>query len=96
MPSEKTLRTCPKGHTYYKSTDCPTCPVCEAERKPVAAFMTALSAPAKRALENNGIKTEKQLARFTEKEILSFHGIGPSSIPMLKKALQQKGLDFKK
>jgi hypothetical protein len=97
MPElKKTLRTCKKGHTYYKSSDCPTCPVCEAERKPVNGFLSLLSAPARRALENKGISTLKQLAAFTEKEILAMHGLGPSSIPILKKALKAAKLAFKK
>lgn len=91
----KNKRTCPKGHTYYKSSDCPTCPTCEAERKPQTGFLTQLPAPARRALENAGITTLKQLARCTEKEIISLHGMGPSSLPKLKMALRKEGLDFK-
>lgn len=92
----KTLRTCANGHQYYKSSDCPTCPACEAEKKPAQGFLSSLSAPARRALVNKNISTEKQLAQFTEKEILSLHGIGPGSIPTMKKILQEKGLSFKK
>lgn len=44
------LRTCPKGHKYYKSTDCPTCPICEQEHKPHNSFLSLLVAPARRAL----------------------------------------------
>jgi hypothetical protein len=55
-----------------------------------------LSAPARRALENAGIKTEKQLANKTQEEILSLHGIGPSALPKLQAALSTKGLSFKK
>lgn len=38
--SKKNLRTCEKGHKYYKSSDCPTCPECEQERKPDAGFLS--------------------------------------------------------
>ncbi|RLQ92316.1 RNA polymerase alpha subunit C-terminal domain-containing protein [Falsibacillus albus] len=93
--SKTSLRTCSKGHEYYKSSDCPVCPICEMERKPESGFMAQLSAPARRALEHNNINTLEQLAGFTEKEILKFHGIGPSSIPKLKQALQEQGLSFK-
>lgn len=96
MKSSGTLRICPQGHRYYKSSDCPTCPVCEKERKTVAEFMNALSAPARRALENAGIKTLKQLAKYSEKEILALHGIGPSAIPKLKAELKKIGLTFRK
>ena len=55
-----------------------------------------ISAPANRALDNAKIKTLKQLAKYTEKEILSLHGIGPSAMPPLRKALKAKGLGFAK
>jgi predicted RecB family nuclease len=93
--SQKQLRTCPKGHEFYKSTDCPTCPVCERESKPKDGFLSILVAPARRALENKGITTLKQLSHFNENEILQLHGMGPATIPKLKKALKEKGLDFK-
>jgi len=96
MTKTKTLRTCESGHKYYKSTDCPTCPVCEERRKPKNNFMALLSAPARRALENNNITTLKKLSALSEKEILKFHGMGKSSIPKLKAALKEKGLSFKK
>jgi len=91
-----TLRTCKNGHQYYKSSDCPTCPLCEKERTPKEGFLSELSAPARRGLENNGIKTLKQISQKTEKEILSLHGIGPTALPKLRKALRSKGLSFKK
>lgn len=91
-----TLRVCKNGHKYYKSSDCPVCPKCENEKKPKADFMTGLSAPARRALENAGVKTLTQLSKYSETEILEFHGIGPSSLPKLREALKGKGLSFKK
>lgn len=90
-----TERTCPNGHTYYKSSDCPTCPVCEQERKPKAGFLSLLSSPARRALEHEGITTVQQLSNFTEKEILKLHGMGPASLPKLRAALEMEGLSFK-
>lgn len=96
MPASKaTLRTCPNGHQYYKSSNCPVCPVCEGTRTPTAAFMEGLSAPARRALESAGITTLKKLSSFTEKEILALHGVGPSSIPILKNLLKGNGFQFK-
>lgn len=90
-----TLRTCEQGHSYYKSSDCPTCPVCEKERKPEEGFLALLSAPARRALENQGIITSQILSQYTEKEILKLHGIGPSAMPKLRQALEEEGLSFK-
>ncbi|WP_127544754.1 RNA polymerase alpha subunit C-terminal domain-containing protein [Paenibacillus amylolyticus] len=97
MANDKgTLRTCEQGHLYYKKSDCPTCPTCEAERKPTEGFLALLSAPARRALESEGITTLLQLAEYTEKEILKLHGIGPSAMPKLRNALEEEGLSFKK
>ena len=91
----KTPRTCSKGHRYFKSSDCPTCPVCEAEKKAGLGFLSLISAPARRALENQGIKNISQLSKYTEKELLQFHGLGPSTLPKLRKALSEEGLSFK-
>jgi DNA-directed RNA polymerase alpha subunit len=89
------LRICHKGHKYYKSSNCPICPTCEQERKPDNGFLSMLSAPARRALENNGITSLQQVSKFSEKEILQFHGMGPASLPKLRTALQANGLAFK-
>ncbi len=93
--SQKTEQTCKQGHHYFKSTDCPTCPICEEERKAQAGVFSILSAPARRAMEANRITSLEELSGYTEKEILQFHGIGKTSIPTLKKLLIDKGLSFK-
>lgn len=56
--------------------------------------MNVLAAPARRALESAGIKTLKQLANYSAKEILALHGIGPSAIPKLEAELKKAGLKF--
>ena len=89
MQREATLRTCAKGHQFTKKSDCLTCPICENERKPHDHFMSVLSAPARRALENNGITTIESLAALSEKELLQLHGMGKSSIPKLKAVLEE-------
>ena len=95
MPTSS-LRICDKGHKYYKSSDCPVCPVCEKKRKAKADFLNAIAAPAKRALEREDINTLLKLSKYTEKEILQLHGMGPGSIPALKKALKEEGLSIRK
>jgi uncharacterized protein YdhG (YjbR/CyaY superfamily) len=92
--SKQQLKTCKNGHTFYKSSDCPTCPKCEELKKSKEGFLSTLSAPAQRALNAAGISNLKQLAKYSEKEILNLHGMGPSSIPKLKKALNASGLSF--
>ncbi len=93
--TRKQLRTCENGHRYYKSSDCPVCPVCEAERKPAGSFLSQLSAAARSAMESKGISKPEQLAGYSEKEILALHGIGKSSMPVLREVLKAVGLSFK-
>lgn len=95
MTEKKPQKTCKNGHTFFKTSDCPTCPICEQERKPTDGLLARLAAPARRALESNGIKTVDDLSKWSEKEIAQLHGMGPSSLPKLKKALEEKGLTFK-
>ena len=96
MSNQKgTLRTCAAGHRYYKTSDCPVCPVCENNRKSENHFTFSLSAPARRAIENKGISTLEQLSGFTEKELLSLHGIGKTTIPKLREILKKKHMKFK-
>lgn len=64
--------------------------------KPKADWTAGLSAPALRALTAAGIKTAKQLATYSEADILRLHGIGPTAIPKLKAALKDEGLSFAK
>ncbi|MGB4931375.1 MAG: DNA-directed RNA polymerase subunit alpha C-terminal domain-containing protein [Chitinophagales bacterium] len=96
MPKKGKLKICSNGHQFYKSSDCPVCPVCEAEKKPVDGYLSLLSAPARRALENANIKTLLDMTNFTENELLSLHGLGPSTIPKLKNALAKAGLHLRK
>lgn len=91
----KNRRTCSNGHVYYKSSDCPTCPVCASENKPKDGFLSLLPAPARRALINMNIHTLEQLSNYSKKEILDLHGMGPSSIPKLEYALKEAGLTFR-
>ncbi len=91
---EKTLRTCKKGHKFYKSSDCPTCPVCEKEKDPATGFLALLSNPARNTLLHHGIDTIGKLAEFSEKEILKLHGMGKASLPVLRESLADQGLAF--
>lgn len=93
--SVRTLRTCPAGHRYYKSSDCPTCPVCAGEAPVPDNFLGKLGKPARNTLLHHGIDTIEKLAAHTEKEILALHGIGKSSLPVFKDELKKAGLRFK-
>ena len=65
------------------------------KRKPKEGFLSLLSAPARRALEHHGIQTVEELSKYSEKEILKLHGMGPASLPKLRRALEESGLSFK-
>lgn len=94
--AKKSKKTCSKGHSYFKSSDCPSCPICEQNKKPQEGLLHLLGAPARRALEGIGISTVQQLAKYAEKEIEGLHGLGPSTIKILKQELLQHKLSFKK
>lgn len=95
MTRIKTKRTCTSGHSFYKSTDCLTCPICEKEKKPKDGFLALLGSPARNALLNHGIDQLEKLAQYSEKDLLKLHGLGKTSLPLLGQALMEKGLKFK-
>lgn len=90
----KSARTCPNGHRFVKTSDCPACPHCEAQRAPTSGWMAKLSAPARRALEGVGIRTLRDLSARTEVELLALHGFGPATLPILRRELASAGLQF--
>lgn len=95
MTVEKSVRVCEKGHKYYKSSDCLSCPICDKENKPNSGFLSKLSSPARNALIQEGIDTLQELSKYTEKEILKLHGIGRASLPTMRTSLEEEGLSFK-
>lgn len=96
METKKILKICKNGHKFYKSSDCLTCPICKEERKPKDNFLSLIGAPARRALEREGITTLEIMSTYSEKEILTLHGMGKSTIPKLNDLLKKAGLLFKK
>jgi predicted RecB family nuclease len=83
-------KVCPQGHSFFKTSDCPVCPKCEENAKPKSGIFSGLSAPARRALDNAGIKNEKDLSKWTEKQLLELHGLGSGAIKVLKKFLKKE------
>jgi len=59
------------------------------------ACFAALAKPAQRALVENGIFTESELAQWSRKDVAQMHGIGPSAVPVLEQALRAARLGFK-
>lgn len=58
-------------------------------------MLTKLSNPAIRALKNEGVDSLSMLTHYSEKELLSLHGLGKSSIPIIQKILAENGLSLK-
>lgn len=54
-----------------------------------------IGAPAQRALATVGVYRLTDLTKFTEKEILKLHGMGPKAFEILLRALEENGLAFK-
>ncbi|UYO02283.1 DNA-directed RNA polymerase subunit alpha C-terminal domain-containing protein [Paenibacillus sp. PSB04] len=67
----------------------------EEERNPDQGFLSLLASPARNALQHHGITSLEELSKYTEKEILKIHGMGPKSLPILRSALEENGLSFK-
>ncbi len=95
MAAQKVKKVCEQGHIFYKSSDCLSCPTCAELNKPDNGFLTMLGSPARSALLNEGIDSIQQLAKYSEKEVFALHGIGKSTLPILRKALADAGLAFK-
>lgn len=96
MTIQNTKRTCKFGHTFYKSSECPSCPTCEKLKHPASGFLAHFSNPARNALLHHGIDTIQKLSSNTEREILKIHGVGKASLPIFEKSLKEAGLTFKK
>jgi DNA-directed RNA polymerase alpha subunit len=90
------IKICKNGHQFKKSSDCPVCPQCEKENQNKLNEFSVLSAPARRALKNAGIVNIENLSNYSTKDLIKLHGLGPSSIPKIKKLLEIQGLALKK
>ena len=53
-----------------------------------------LAQPARRALAAAGVQRLEQLTRFSEAEVMQWHGIGPNALKQLRSALEARGLSF--
>ncbi len=84
---KKKLHTCENGHNFKKSSECRTCPICEEETKLANPFLEKFSAPARRALEKEGITTLEKSAFCKPEQLLQLHGFGPSSLKVIEELL---------
>ncbi|NAS26854.1 hypothetical protein GT755_34950 [Herbidospora sp. NEAU-GS84] len=56
--------------------------------------LPTISRPANGALARAGCRTLEDVTRFTAKELLAVHGMGPKGIRVLTEALTAAGLSF--
>jgi DNA-directed RNA polymerase alpha subunit len=54
-----------------------------------------LAAPARRALINAKLTKVTDLKKITEKDLMSLHGMGPSSLPVIKREMKKIRIKFK-
>jgi hypothetical protein len=54
-----------------------------------------LAAPARRALTSAGYVRLEQLASVKETDLMQLHGMGPTAMDVLRKALRERGLSFR-
>lgn len=54
-----------------------------------------IGAPAQRALAAAGVQHLADLTRYSEKEILQLHGVGPNAMEKLRREMKEKGLSFR-
>ena len=52
------------------------------------------ASPVRRALAEAGILTLQQLAKRTEAEVMSLHGMGPNAVRVLRTALRENDMTF--
>lgn len=57
-------------------------------------LLQKLAKPAQRAIQNEGITTIEQLAKYSEKELSELHGIGKNAMNIIKQTLIENGLLF--
>lgn len=58
-------------------------------------FPQSMGTIAPRGLIQNGIQSVQDTVRYTEKELLSIHGVGPKALRELKKELARRNLTLK-
>lgn len=54
-----------------------------------------LAAPAQRALASIGVNSLEDLTKLSEAELAALHGMGPSTLKVLRKHLRENGLSFR-
>ncbi len=79
---------CEKGHRFERSGSCTVCPICDKENAPQDAFLSVLSAPARRAFVAHNVLTLSDYLKYTREEVLSWHGVGPKALTLIDDMLE--------
>lgn len=61
-----------------------------------AAFPKGVSGPALRALHGAGVKSLRDLSKWSEADLARLHGMGPKALGALKAAMDAEGLKFRR
>jgi hypothetical protein len=89
-------KICSRGHSFIKSSDCPVCPICESIENPKQGIFANIGAPGRRALTAAGIYTVEDLTKWSKKELLNLHGLGPNAANKIEYIVKTKGYKLKK
>ncbi len=65
------------------------------EESQTSEFPKTMGKVAPRELAVNGINTLKQASKYTEKELLAIHGVGPKAVRIIKEELAKQKLRLK-
>lgn len=65
-------------------------------RADVSPFPKGVAAPAVRALASIGVTRLDQVTRFTQRELLALHGMGPKALGLIEAALKARGKSLAK
>ncbi|NEK60055.1 hypothetical protein GCU56_19550 [Geodermatophilus sabuli] len=68
--------------------------VVRAHDGPPLALPPSIGSPAASALLGKGVRDLRDVAALTERELLSWHGVGPKAVTRLREALAEAGLTF--
>jgi hypothetical protein len=61
-----------------------------------AAFPSGVGGPVLRALATAGIRSLDDLSPWSERDFAALHGVGPKGVRILKAALAERGLAFRR
>ena len=62
---------------------------------PLQDIKPTIGSPATSALHEIGVTYLEELPKYTKKEILGLHGVGPKAVGILEEKLQEQDLAFR-